>query len=538
MANFLTPAAEYVRMSTVKQEYSILNQQTAIAEYASLHGFQVIRTYSDPGKSGLEVKHREGLIQLIRDVTNGSCPYKAILVYDVSRWGRFQDNDEAAYLEFVCKSAGAPIHYCSEPFANDCTVPSLIMKALKRTMAGEYSRELGNRIYAAQKRMVTLGFKMGAKAGYGLCRKLVSSNPKRNRILNDGEYKGIMSDHVVYVPGPRKEVEVVRRIYELYLNSRGQMGTKRIANYLNENGIPFSYGKRWDFHAVGQILTNPKYAGVNTWGRTSQRLGQKPIKQSQDSWVTKANAFPAIITRETFDRVQRLRERLKQTPTEEQMLRPLKRVLDRKGKLSRRIIDDARATWSVSFYRKRFRNLQNIYDLLNVEYSPKVFQRRAEGLKSERLRDEVVKKLMKAFPQNVTGHRLGTRRQRPILLIDDEFSVSVVVARDYKTSFGTSGLVVRPVPYEYGELTLMCHIDANRGKIVGLYVMPPLTRHCTQHKFHKDDPWFRSGKRIEIADFYRTAISLNASRVASQTGAIRKADLQPLKQKYSKRFEI
>jgi hypothetical protein len=57
--------------------------------------------------------------------------------YDVSRWGRFQDTDEAAHYEFLCKSAGVPIHYCAEAFANDGTLPSLIMKALKRTMAGE-----------------------------------------------------------------------------------------------------------------------------------------------------------------------------------------------------------------------------------------------------------------------------------------------------------------------------------------------------------------------------------------------------------------
>jgi DNA invertase Pin-like site-specific DNA recombinase len=33
-------AAEYVRVSTDHQQYSILNQQSAIAEYAALHGFQ------------------------------------------------------------------------------------------------------------------------------------------------------------------------------------------------------------------------------------------------------------------------------------------------------------------------------------------------------------------------------------------------------------------------------------------------------------------------------------------------------------------
>jgi hypothetical protein len=55
-------------------------------------------------------------------------------VYDVSRWGRFQDSDEAAHYEFVCKTAGAPVHYCAEMFANDGTLLSTIMKALKRAM--------------------------------------------------------------------------------------------------------------------------------------------------------------------------------------------------------------------------------------------------------------------------------------------------------------------------------------------------------------------------------------------------------------------
>ncbi len=46
------------------------------------------------------------------------------------------------------------MHYCAETFANDGTLPSLIMKALKRTMAGEYSRELGVKVLAGQKRPV------------------------------------------------------------------------------------------------------------------------------------------------------------------------------------------------------------------------------------------------------------------------------------------------------------------------------------------------------------------------------------------------
>jgi hypothetical protein len=74
----------------------------------------------------------------------------------------------------VCKSAGVPVHYCAETFANDGSLPSLIMKALKRTMAGEYSRELGVKVLAGQRRLALLGFKQGGMAGYALRRLLVS----------------------------------------------------------------------------------------------------------------------------------------------------------------------------------------------------------------------------------------------------------------------------------------------------------------------------------------------------------------------------
>jgi hypothetical protein len=113
----------------------------------------VTRTYSDAGKSGLVIKRRDGLRQLLNDVVGGKQPYKAILVYDVSRWGRFQDVDEAAHYEFLCKAAGVEVHYCAEQFANDNSLASAMMKALKRVMAGEYSRELSVKVNEGSKRI-------------------------------------------------------------------------------------------------------------------------------------------------------------------------------------------------------------------------------------------------------------------------------------------------------------------------------------------------------------------------------------------------
>ena len=131
------PVAEYVRMSTDHQRYSTANQSAAIHEYASGHGMVIVRTYMDEGKSGLDIGGRDALRRLLEDVQRGPVDFKAILVYDVSRWGRFQNADESAHYEYLCTKAGIRIVYCAEPFDNDGSSLSTIVKNVKRAMAGE-----------------------------------------------------------------------------------------------------------------------------------------------------------------------------------------------------------------------------------------------------------------------------------------------------------------------------------------------------------------------------------------------------------------
>ena len=112
-------AAQYVRMSTEHQQYSTENQADKILDYAAQHGFEIVRTYADEGKSGLSISGRDGLQRLLADVKVGNTDFEAVLVYDVSRWGRFQDADESAHYEYTCKQAGILVIYCAEQFEND-----------------------------------------------------------------------------------------------------------------------------------------------------------------------------------------------------------------------------------------------------------------------------------------------------------------------------------------------------------------------------------------------------------------------------------
>ena len=90
MNSILVPVAQYLRMSTEHQQYSLQNQAERIKQYADEHNFGVIQTYSDAAKSGLVLRSRKGLQQLLKDVVSGAAGYRAILVYDVSRWVVFR----------------------------------------------------------------------------------------------------------------------------------------------------------------------------------------------------------------------------------------------------------------------------------------------------------------------------------------------------------------------------------------------------------------------------------------------------------------
>jgi len=96
-------------MSTEHQQYSTDNQQKIIAQYAERRGMIIVRTYTDAGKSGLRIDGRDALKQLIQDVEAGRADFSAIVVYDVSRWGRFQDADESAYYEYICRRANIEV---------------------------------------------------------------------------------------------------------------------------------------------------------------------------------------------------------------------------------------------------------------------------------------------------------------------------------------------------------------------------------------------------------------------------------------------
>jgi DNA invertase Pin-like site-specific DNA recombinase len=300
----LVPAAEYVRMSTDHQRYSTENQSAAIHAYAMSHGMEVVTTYRDEGKSGLDIGGRDALRTLLDDVQAGKTQFQVILVYDVSRWGRFQNTDESAHYEYLCTSSGIRVVYCAEPFENDGSPLATIYKGIKRSMAGEYSRELSQKVFAGQCRLVEKGFHQGGPAGYGLRRALIDEKNEFKAELSRGQQKSIQTDRVILIPGPETEIEVVQRIYHQFIHNG--MNEREIANALNAEGLITDFERPWSRGSVHQVLTNEKYIGNNVYNKTSSKLRKRISRNPPDKWVRCDGAFQGVVSLEVFAGVREI----------------------------------------------------------------------------------------------------------------------------------------------------------------------------------------------------------------------------------------
>lgn len=341
-------AVAYVRMSTERQEYSTKNQLDVIEKYATEHDLSLVAIYEDAGKSGLTKSGRPALCRLIEDVQNRN-DFDFILVYDVTRWGRFQDIDESAYYEYHCRRYGVSIAYCAEPFDNDGSPYSAIMKMLKRAAAAEFSRELSVKVFAGQCRLIRMGYKAGGAAIYGLSRLLVGKDGIPVGILKSGEWKAIQNQRVIFAPGPEEEIEIVNLIFKWYVDDG--VGDRRIAALLNSQNVPSKYGGKWTNNIIRCMLKNEKYIGNLIFNKASFKLKNKAISNPPESWVRCDNAFPAIVPIELYDAAQRERRRRNGRYSTEELIAILRRIYREKGRISSNLINqDADAPTATLFW--------------------------------------------------------------------------------------------------------------------------------------------------------------------------------------------
>ncbi len=460
-------AVVYARMSTDHQQYSTENQCDVINEYAATYDLEIVRVYADEGKSGLRIDGRDSLKRLIDDVQQPQRDFDVILVYDVSRWGRFQDADESAYYEYICRRAGVDVCYCAEQFLNDGSPVSTIVKGVKRAMAGEYSRELSAKVFKGQCRLIQLGFRQGGPAGFGLRRILVDQHGTIKSELARGEHKSIQTDRVILTLGPPAEVQIVRDIYLWFVQERKT--EREIAGLLNMAGIASDSGLPWTPGTVHQILTNEKYIGNNVYNRISFKLKKKRVRNAPDMYIRAAGVFEPVVDTGIFADAQQIIQVRARRYSDDELIGLLGQMLQQHGRLSALIIDECEEAPSSAVYRNRFGSLIRAYRM--VGYTPE----------HDYAFIEINRRLRDLFPQ-VLEHVMTEMRKHGALVehnhlsdlftINGEFTVSLVIARCHETPGGMRRWIIRLENSLCPDLTVAVRMSPDNTQPLDYYLLP------------------------------------------------------------------
>jgi len=461
-------AAQYVRMSTEHQQYSTNNQADKILEYANQRGIEIVRTYADEGKSGLSIGGRAALQKLIADVESGEADFSLILVFDVSRWGRFQDADESAYYEYICKRTGIHVVYVAEQFENDGSPVSTIVKGVKRAMAGEYSRELSSKVFIGQCRLIELGFRQGGQAGYGLRRVLVNQAGQIKAQLQRGEHKSLQTDRVILVPGPQEEVDIVNDMFRWLI--RDDLSSTDIAGRLNGMGVKTDLGRRWTYSSVRQLLGNEKYIGNNLYNRQSFKLKKVLVTNPPDMWIRKEGAFDGIVAPEVFFTAQQIMVARATKYTDEDLLDKLRNLFRDKGRLSGFIINEAPDLPNATIFGYRFGSLTKAYEL--VGFRP---ERDLEFLELNRqlrrLHPAIIERTQVTIAE--LGGEVWRDPKTDLLHLNEELVICLVLARCQILPSGQQRWRIRFDPANLGpDLTLAVRLAAGNQAELDYYLLP------------------------------------------------------------------
>ncbi len=344
-------AVGYLRRSTDRQEQSIEDQRTAVIHYAREQRLELSRYYIDDAISGTSAK-RPAFQEMMADAVRKPRPFSFIVVYDVKRFGRL-DNDEAGYYRHILRTHGVDVLYVSENFSGDGTDD--LLRPVKQWQAREESRDLSKVTIRGQLSKIQRGCWLGGTPPYGYDFCYLSDYPPRGefqfvlRYMPDGtkqmldERRRVMrvlprgespihstSDVTILVPSDPKRVEVIKRIFRMSVEDN--LGFRSIARDLNDEGVPSARGPgyaerykgEWTGGGIRSILINPIYVGDLVWNRRTEakfhrisngraverrdRAGPILNDNPESDWVRVEDTHHALVSRRMFDQARKARE--------------------------------------------------------------------------------------------------------------------------------------------------------------------------------------------------------------------------------------
>jgi DNA invertase Pin-like site-specific DNA recombinase/uncharacterized protein YdbL (DUF1318 family) len=300
-------AAAYIRLSYTNdrstESDSVGNQRRIIEDFVARNpDISLVEEKVDDGYTGL-LFDRPAYKEMMEDITAGKI--NCVIVKDLSRLGR-EYIETGRYLRRIFPAYGVRfisitdnIDTSREQNSDDLTI------SIRNIMNESYSRDISVKTRTALDVKRRNGDFVGAFTVYGY----LKSEDSRNRLVPD-PYAG----------------NVVRDIFRMRLDG---MSAAKIAGKLNSLGIlsPLAYKKRcglpharnnyadregcgWSATTVIRILSDETYTGTLVQGKTGTphyKIKEPELRPSSE-WIRTPDAHEALISRQDFDLVQRIRQ--------------------------------------------------------------------------------------------------------------------------------------------------------------------------------------------------------------------------------------
>jgi DNA invertase Pin-like site-specific DNA recombinase len=356
-------AVAYYRHSAQdRQENSIPLQQEQVREWADKHGVEIMHEFADHGKSGLNAEGRPAFSEMMHEWVEQRNDFEYVLCLDVSRWGRFQDIDLSAQYSAICKKNGKQVVYTTIGKQRDDDSMYPVYVQFERFRAAQYSKELSQKVWRGSSMIAGQGYSPGGSAPYGLTRMLLDEAREPVGVLEPGQHKSIQNQRVTLCEGPPFEVAVIRRIFHEFVDLK--YSEFRIAEGLNDDGIPSPGGGRWGAAQVRSRLQIEKYAGTMVYNKTSQKLKSPQRNNALEEWVRTPGAFDGLVSSEQFQQAQEILEQRRQKYQPERMLEQLDALYRAHGLHRSSLLKLVDNSPSAAAYARRFGSLDFAFQQL------------------------------------------------------------------------------------------------------------------------------------------------------------------------------
>ena len=275
---------------------SITHQKEMLEEYAQKNNFYNIKFYVDDGYSGTSF-NRPAFKELIKNIDSGIVG--TVIVKDMSRLGR--DYLKVGYYSEVYFGE-AGVHFIAVNDNVDNTIENDSDFTPFRNIMNEwYAKDTSKKVRAV--------IRAKGMSGKSTC--------------NCPPYGYIKDENGNWLV-EKEAAEIVKKIYRLCIEGYGPMqiskklnAQKAISPVVWKNKVGWKYKlekvdhpELWTVSALRRFLSNPIYLGNTVNFRTKKKSykSHSVVYLPKDEWVIFEDTHEAIIDRDTFDTVQKLRE--------------------------------------------------------------------------------------------------------------------------------------------------------------------------------------------------------------------------------------